>query len=59
MTRFCLALSLLALAACGVDGEPERPRVDAAIGVSNSGVHGGANVSMGRGPVTVGVGVWQ
>jgi hypothetical protein len=48
-----LLLSLLAvttLAACGVDGEPVRPALNAGVSVSNSGVHAGGSVGVQKGP---------
>ncbi|MEL0438190.1 hypothetical protein [Phycobacter sp. K97] len=48
-----LLLSLLAvttLAACGVDGEPVRPALNAGVSVSSSGVHAGGSVGVQKGP---------
>ena len=56
--RTCLALiALAALAACGADGEPERPVANATVTLSDSGVQLGTNVGLRRGPVTVGLGL--
>ncbi|MFC4218031.1 hypothetical protein [Pseudophaeobacter arcticus] len=44
------------LSACGVDGEPVRPSLNAGIGISNSGVHAGGSVGLQKGPVNVLVG---
>ncbi|XDA97805.1 hypothetical protein AB1M95_17075 [Sulfitobacter sp. LCG007] len=57
-------LLLAALAACGVDGEPERPAatdpapvVTANIGYGESGLRANAGAGFTRGPVTVYVGI--
>ena len=54
LTVFGLALSL---AACGVDGEPVRPSLNAGLGISSSGVHLGGTVGVNKGPVTVSLGL--
>ncbi|WP_323783410.1 hypothetical protein [Leisingera sp.] len=46
-------LGLAALAACGVDGEPVQPTLNAGIGVGDSGVHAGGAVGLHKGPVSV------
>ena len=50
-----LILALLALAACGADGEPIRPEARSTVTVSNDGIGVRTGVSVQRGPVTVGV----
>ncbi|MEP2718542.1 hypothetical protein [Pseudophaeobacter sp.] len=48
-----VALLGAGLSACGVDGEPVRPSVNAGVGVSNSGVHAGGTVGLHKGPVNI------
>ncbi|CRL10212.1 hypothetical protein [Phaeobacter italicus] len=58
MTRILFALGLtLVVAACGVDGEPVRPSLNAGIGVSSSGVHAGGSVGLSKGPLSVSLGL--
>ncbi|HAR53846.1 MULTISPECIES: hypothetical protein [Roseovarius] len=55
------ALGLLALltslAACGADGEPVRPGINATIGVGSGGVHGATEVTASRGNWSFGLGL--
>lgn len=54
MRNVILALiGLAALAACGVDGEPVQPTLNAGVGVGDSGVHVGGAVGLYKGPVSV------
>ncbi|WP_293572871.1 hypothetical protein [Phaeobacter sp.] len=58
MTRILFALAVtLAVAACGVDGEPVRPSLNADIGVTSSGVHAGGSVGLAKGPLRVSLGL--
>jgi hypothetical protein len=57
MKRLIAMISLLALAACGADGEPEKPQVNGTVTLSSSGVSAGTSVSVGRGPFRLGLGV--
>lgn len=57
MKRIILCLPFLALAACGVDGEPIRPQVSTNVYVSDDGVRLGTDLSASRGPVKVTVGL--
>ncbi len=56
MTRILAVLSLAALAACGVDGEPIRPSMNTTVGVGSGGVSAStaATWTAGRTSVTVG-----
>ena len=56
MTRILSVLSLAALVACGVDGEPIRPSVNTTVGVGSGGVSAstGATWTTGRTSITVG-----
>ena len=57
MRKWILALlGLAVLTACGVDGEPVRPALNATVGLSNSGVHAGGSVGLSKGPVNVSLG---
>jgi len=47
----------LALAACGVDGEPVQPTLNANVGVSSSGAHVNGGVGLHKGPVSVFFGI--
>ncbi|MFW8635769.1 hypothetical protein [Cribrihabitans pelagius] len=54
MTRLLLVLgTALALSACGADGEPVRPSLNAGIGVGGGGVHAGGSVGLHKGPLNV------
>lgn len=59
MKRLVAVLSLLTLAACGADGEPQPPMVHSSVTLSNSGVSVGTGVSMGSGALRVGVAGWK
>ena len=52
------ALTVFAfLAACGVDGAPIRPSASVGVSIGTSGVTVGGKASVGKGPVTVSVGL--
>ena len=54
MHRLILSLlAVVALTACGVDGEPVQPTLNAGVGVSNSGVNVGGAVGLHKGPVSL------
>lgn len=54
MRVWILGLITVALvSACGVDGEPVRPSLNAGVGVSNSGVHAGGSVGLHKGPLNI------
>ncbi len=57
MKPLAILLSLLALAACGADGEPVQPSTTASVTVSSSGVYANAGVAVSRGPFTVFLGL--
>lgn len=54
-----IAIAALAagLAACGADGEPVRPSLNAGLGVSQNGVHAGGSVGLRKGPISLSVGL--
>ncbi|MEL6452557.1 MAG: hypothetical protein AAFQ19_14970 [Pseudomonadota bacterium] len=58
MIRAATVLALLALAACGADGEPVQPNAGLSIGIGSGGVHVGGTVGVTKGPLSVGVGVF-
>ncbi|UWR53338.1 hypothetical protein K4F84_01610 [Phaeobacter inhibens] len=53
----CALAVCAGLAACGVDGEPVRPSLNAGVGVSSSGVHAGGSLGLHKGPLSVYLGV--
>lgn len=57
MKRILMVLSLAALAACGADGEPIRPTMNANVGAGSNGVSGSTGVDFVSGRVTTGIGV--
>lgn len=52
-----VVLTLLALAACGADGEPIRPTASSSITMSSSGVSVGSTLGLRRGPFSVALGL--
>lgn len=55
MTRTLAILALLALAACGAEGDPIRP--SASVGVGSGGTEVGGSVGLSTGNVSLGIGV--
>ncbi|WP_167685315.1 hypothetical protein [Parasedimentitalea denitrificans] len=54
MHRLILSLmAVVALTACGVDGEPVQPTLNAGVGVSSSGVNVGGAVGLHKGPMSL------
>ena len=53
MIRIAAFMSLLALVACGADGEPVQPVASATVSSGVGGVRGHATVGFFKGPVTV------
>ncbi|MBS0123534.1 hypothetical protein [Thetidibacter halocola] len=53
--RAALILSLMALAACGADGEPIRPTATTTVGVGSDGVSTSTSVTVQRGSFGLGV----
>ncbi len=45
------------LAACGVEGPPLRPSLDAGVSVSQGGIHPSVGVGVRQGPVSIRVGL--
>ncbi|MDD9706405.1 hypothetical protein PVW53_00425 [Seohaeicola sp. SP36] len=50
-------LSLILLAACGVEGAPVRPSLDAGVSVTRGGIYPSASVGLNKGPVSLRVGL--
>ncbi len=46
-------IALVALAACGADGEPVRPSMNAGVAVTPSGVHPSVSLGTKVGPVNL------
>ena len=56
--KMLLGLALVTtLAACGVDGEPEQPKVEGEVLLSSSPPHVVGTIGMRRGPITLLLGV--
>ncbi|HSG55129.1 hypothetical protein ACFQ3C_13265 [Seohaeicola saemankumensis] len=51
------SLCLLALAACGVEGAPLRPSLDAGVSITPGGIYPSASVGVNKGPVSLRVGL--
>lgn len=49
-------LGLAMLCACGVDGEPVQPSLNAGVGIGSGGVHVGGAVGLSKGPLHVALG---
>lgn len=45
------------MAACGADGEPIKPSVNSNVTLNQNGVRVGSNVSVGKGPFRVNLGL--
>ncbi len=54
---FALIGVTLGLAACGVDGEPVQPTLNANVGVSSGGAHVNGGVGLHKGPLSVFLGL--
>ncbi len=50
-------LCLVALAACGVEGAPVRPSLDAGVSVTPGGIFPSVGVGVSKGPVSLRVGL--
>ncbi|MEQ8294642.1 MAG: argininosuccinate lyase [Roseovarius sp.] len=56
MKRVFVLVSLAALAACGADGEPIQPSMNANVGLGSNGMSGGVGADFVSGRFTMGVG---
>lgn len=57
MLRVVFAIvGLVAVAACGADGEPFKPHANANIGIGSGGVHTSGSVGLSNGNVSISVG---
>lgn len=57
LRMFALICATLGLAACGVDGEPVQPTLNANVGLSGSGTNVSGGVGLHKGPLSVFLGV--
>ena len=57
MKHLIWILALTGLVACGADGEPVTPSLDAGISVGTNGVSTRASVGVRQGPVNIRVGL--
>lgn len=57
MKIFAALFAVMMLASCGIDGAPLRPSAEAGISIGTGGVDVGGKVSVGKGPVTISVGL--
>lgn len=55
--RLLAVVTVLALAGCGVEGDPVRPSVGATVSAGSGGVRAGVSTGVRVGGVNVGVGV--
>ena len=49
--------AILALSACGVDGEPVQPTGGVKVGLNSNGIGAGAKVGLKKGPLRLGLGL--
>lgn len=54
MIRTVAVLSLMALAACGADGEPVQPTMNAGVSLGTSGVGTHVGLGLRKGPLSLG-----
>lgn len=57
MKRLIALILCTAVSACGVDGEPVAPRVNGGVTINQNGIYPSASVGVGRGPVSIRVGL--
>jgi len=57
MRAILVLIALATLAACGADGEPVRPSVNAGVSITPSGVSPSVSVGTRVGPVNVSIGL--
>ncbi len=48
-----ILLMLTALSACGADGEPVQPSLNAHVGLSSNGVYAAGGIGLHKGPVSL------
>lgn len=53
--RVLMVLTLLALTACGVDGDPIRPAANVGVTITPEGISPNVSVGARQGPFSVGV----
>lgn len=57
MMRSLVVIACFFLAACGVDGEPVRPNVNAGVNINKNGIYPSASVGVAKGPLSIGLGL--
>ncbi|GFE48853.1 hypothetical protein So717_06060 [Roseobacter cerasinus] len=57
MKHIVLLAMLGFLAACGADGEPVAPQINGGVTINNSGIHPSASVGVGKGPLSIWLGL--
>lgn len=57
MKHIVLLATLGFLAACGADGEPVTPQINGGVTINNSGIHPSASVGVGKGPLSIWLGL--
>ena len=57
MSKVFVVLALIAVAACGADGDPLRPTAGIGIGVGTNGVTTSAQVGAQNSNVSIGIGL--
>ncbi len=58
MIRALAFIGLVVLAACGADGEPITPSLNAGLSVGSSGVNTNVSVGAKSGPVAINIGLF-
>ena len=51
--KYITLIAILALGACGVDGEPIRPSANVGVSIGKGGVNTSASVGASKGPFSV------
>lgn len=57
MKWFTAVMICTVLTACGVDGEPVRPSLNGGLTIDGNGVHPSASVGVGKGPISLWLGL--
>ncbi|MGZ2259003.1 hypothetical protein [Roseobacter sp. A03A-229] len=57
MRHLVLVAALGLLAACGADGEPVTPQINGGVTINQNGIYPSASVGVGKGPLSVWLGL--
>lgn len=57
MKRLIALAMCTALGACGADGEPVTPSINGGVTINKNGIYPSASVGVGRGPLSVWLGL--